>query len=133
MNATVIVWAASILAMALLAASTAQAQPDYSFEDKLACRVTYLFASCKRTLDKTPADALGIAGTVVGSKRLSSWRTRLEVEVMRATATLGKSVEVDVAACFAWVGKIGDQIAVIVHAQPDAHHGAYQLHASCNT
>lgn len=133
MKARTDVWAASVSAITLLAATPTWAQPDYSHEDKLACRATMRFESCKRTLDKTPADALGIAGTVVGSKRLSRWREHLEVEVTRATAPLGKSVEVDVTACYSWSGKIGDRITVVVGAQLDTHHGAYQLHASCNT
>jgi hypothetical protein len=110
----------------------ALAQADYSLEDQLACRATMHFKSCSRPIDSAPADALGIAGTVVASKSLSRWRTRLTVEVMRATAPLQKSIEMDVFACYAWTGKIGDQITVIVHPQLDPRHGAYQLHTSCN-
>jgi hypothetical protein len=117
----------------LSSAAAAQSQPDYSLEDLLECRAVRQFQSCSRPIDKAPADALGIEGTVVSLKSLSRWRKRLTIEVTRATAPVQKSIEIDVFACYAWIGKIGDRLTVIVHAQLDPHHGAYQLHASCNT
>jgi hypothetical protein len=118
----------------LLLGSTGPAltQPDYSIENRLECRATIQFKSCSRPIDKAPADALGIAGKVIASKSLSRWRARLTVEVTRATTPVQKSVEIDVFACYAWTGKIGDQITAIVYPQVDPRHGAHQLHPSCN-
>jgi hypothetical protein len=134
MRAAPLLLASLALAAALLGVAVlADAQPDYAFEDKLECRAIMRFKACSRHIDMSPPNALGIAGTVVDAKRLSRWRTRLKVDVVRATQPIGKSVEFDVMACYHWDGKIGDPINVVVESRIDPHHGAFQLHPSCNT
>jgi hypothetical protein len=134
MRAVPVLWASIASAISLLgAADFAHAQRDYTLEEKLECRAILSFKSCSRPIDKAPSDALGIAGRVVGAQPLSRWRTRLRVEVVRATRPIGKLVEFDVSACYRWDGKIGDVIYAVVASQIDPHHGAFQLHPSCNT
>jgi len=94
------------------------AQPS----DCQACRTVALYGNCPETAP--PAGHIAFIGKVVAANPIKCG-TQIRVNVTRSSApSLPSTIEIDVSACMAWMGAVGDSISAVI-AEAPTQSGAY--------
>jgi hypothetical protein len=114
--------------VAAVAASTLAPTAVVASDDCPMCRAHIPFSTCLPSSIESPRGrSIGLVVKVLSSTRISHCRTRLSVEVQRASIQgLPSRIAVDVGPCYYWDGRDNDVINVLVSQRMGFEASIYQ-------